>query len=116
MGTIFTHYRTHEQTRKASSYAGFDGILMELPTGIEPVTSSLPRMRATDCATEANADFTGFFGSRFFLLPYPLFTHYEKWVKMVKNRIVGKIVGKSCFWYFSKDTRNLESPMLSGLR
>ena len=41
------------KTRKLTRHAGFDGILMELLTGIEPVTSSLPRMRAAGCATEA---------------------------------------------------------------
>ena len=35
---------------------------MELPTGIEPVTLSLPRIRATDCATEANIGNMGVIG------------------------------------------------------
>ena len=54
----------------------------------------------------------GFFVLSIFLLPYPLRTHYEKWVKMANFRVVGNLVGKSCFLSFLRSTRNPQSPMV----
>jgi len=68
VGTIFTHYRTHEQTRKASSHAGLWKFLMELLTRFELVTSSLPRGSSTPLLPHKNPAIMRHFGNLIFVV------------------------------------------------